>query len=217
MQRIGILGGTFDPIHLGHLIPAFYAFNHLCLSRLLLVPSAAPVHRPTHEAAPPADRLHMCRLAASVIPRFEASDAEVSRQDPSYTVLTLRALRGSLGETGELVLLVGEDNLPTLHSWLEVQEIFRLATVAVMPRPGCATGDLALLRAAVGDEAVGRMLNRRVPGPEVALSASEIRRRVAAGEPIRGLVPASVRAFIVRSGLYRATPQPRSTGLSTDV
>jgi len=207
MQRIGILGGTFDPIHLGHLIPAFYAFNHLCLDRLLLIPSAAPVHRPNHTAAPPADRLHMCRLAAAVIPPFDASDAEVHRADPSYTVLTLRHLRDSLGDGPEFILLIGEDNLPTLYSWLEVEAIFRLATVAVMPRPGAEAGDLADLRAAVGDEAVDAMLGRRVPGPEVPLSASEIRRRVASGESIRGLVPADVADFIAEKGLYRRRPE----------
>jgi len=203
MNRIGILGGTFDPIHLGHLIPAAYAFNHLCLDRLLLIPSGAPVHRPRHEPAPAADRLHMCRLAAATLPGFEASAIEVDRPEPSYTVLTLRRLRDSLGRDAALVLLIGEDNLPTLHTWREVGEVFRLATVALLPRPGCGDADLAPLRKAVGEEAVAGLLARRVPAPEVPVSATAIRRRLGRGESVAGLVPASVAAYIAETGLYR--------------
>jgi len=207
MHRIGLLGGTFDPIHLGHLIPAFYAFNHLCLDRLLLIPSASPVHRPGHVPASAADRLHMCRLAAASAPGLEASAMEIDRPEPSYTVLTLRQLRSALGEGPELVLLLGEDNLPLLDAWREVSAIFRLATVAVMPRPGCRVGDLQRLRAAVGDEAVEGMLARRAPGPPIPISATAVRGRVAAGESIRGLVPASVAAYIEEAGLYRPGPE----------
>ncbi len=207
MERIGLLGGTFDPIHLGHLIPAFYAFNHLCLDRLLLIPSAEPVHRPGHAPASAADRLHMCRLAAAAAPGLEASAVEVERASPSYTVLTLRQLRSALGRGADLVLLVGEDNLPLLHEWREVAAIFRLATVAVMPRPGCEPVDLGRLRAAVGREAVRRMLARRVPAPAIPISATAVRSRVAAGESVRGLVPASVAAYIAEAGLYRPAPE----------
>ncbi|MBL7140272.1 MAG: nicotinate (nicotinamide) nucleotide adenylyltransferase [Planctomycetes bacterium] len=203
MQRIGMLGGTFDPIHLGHLIPAAYAFNHLYLDRLLLVPAAAPVHRPGHMPAPAADRLHMCRLAAASLPGLEASDIETRRAEPSYTVLTLRDLRDSVGPEAELVLLMGEDNLSTLHTWRDIGEIFRLATVAVLPRPPIGEVDLAPLRRAVGADAVDRLLARIVPAPRVPIKATEIRRRVAAGEPIDGLVPASVAAYIAERGLYR--------------
>ncbi len=202
MNRIGILGGTFDPIHLGHLIPAVYAFNHLRLDRLLLIPAAAPVHRPRHRPAPAADRLHMCRLAAASLPGLEASAVEVEREEPSYTVLTLRRLRDSVGPDDELVLLVGEDNLPTLHTWREVAEVFRLATLALLPRPGCEGADLSPLRAAVGDEAVAGFLSRRVPAPEAPVSATEIRARRRRRESITGLVPASVAAYVAEAGLY---------------
>jgi len=203
MERIGILGGTFDPIHLGHLIPAIYAFNHLRLDRLLLIPSASPVHRPRHHPASSADRLHMCRLAAAAAPGLEASDLEVDRPEPSYTVLTLRRLRDSLGAEAALVLLVGEDNLASLHTWREVSTIFDLATVALLPRPGCGEMDLSPLREAVGEEAVAGLLARRVPSPEVPVSATDVRRRLRQGEAITGLVPASVAAYIAEVGLYR--------------
>jgi len=209
MQRIGMLGGTFDPIHLGHLIPAAYAFNYLSLDRLLLVPAAAPVHRPAHMAAPPADRLHMCRLAAAALPGFEASDLEVGRSEPSYTVLTLRDLRDSVGPAAELILLVGEDNLSSLHTWRDLDEILRLARVAVLPRPAVGEADLGPLRSAVGDDTVDRLIAGMVPAPRVPVKATDLRRRVAAGEPIAGLLPASVAAYIAERGLYR-DPQPET-------
>jgi len=202
MNRIGLLGGTFDPIHLGHLIPALYAFNHLRLDRLLLIPSAAPVHRPRHRPAAGADRLHMCRLAAASVPGFEASAIEVDHDEPSYTVLTLQRLRDSLGPEADLALLVGEDNLPTLHTWREVRGIFRLAPPALLPRPGCGDADLGPLRRAVGSEAVDGLLSRRVPAPQVPISATEVRRRLGRGQPVTGLVPASVAAYIAERGLY---------------
>lgn len=205
MQRIGILGGTFDPIHLGHLIPGAYACNHLSLDRLLLVPSASPVHRPLHSAAAVEHRLAMCRLAAAALPPFEASEVEVARAEPSYTVLTLRYLAEGFGEAAELVLLLGEDNLHLLHTWRRLEEILDLATVAVLPRPVREPPDLGPLEACIGQEAVAEILRCRVPGPLVPISATEIRRRVRAGISISGLVPASVAAYIAANRIYAET------------
>ncbi len=200
--RIGILGGTFDPIHYGHLLPAQYAMGHLGLARLLLVPAAAPVHRPQHRPAPPEDRLRMCELAAAPLPRFEACDREIRRTEPSYTVATLRQLRQDLGPGPQLVLLVGTDNLPLLHTWKALGTITRLAMIVPMPRPGGPAGDLAALRALLGDAAVDALLARTVPAPRLAVSATEIRRRVRAGESIDGLTPCPVASYIRSRGLY---------------
>jgi len=202
MDRIGILGGTFDPIHLGHLIPAAYACNHLRLDRLILVPSAAPVHRPRHAPAAGDHRLRMCRLAAASLPPFQVSDAEVSRAEPSYTILTLRHMAATLGAGAELVLLVGEDNLPTLHTWRAIEEILDLARLAVLPRPATGPPDLGPLRAAIGEPALDEILGRRVPAPMIPISGTDIRGRVRAGQPIAGLVPASVAAYIAATGIY---------------
>jgi len=205
MERIGILGGTFDPIHLGHLIPAAYACNHLSLDRVVLVPSASPVHRPLHSPAAAAHRLAMCRLAAAAVPRFDVSDAEVTRAEPSYTVVTLRDLADGLGAETELILLVGEDNLHQLHTWRQLNEILGLATVAVLPRPVAKPADLAPLEAAIGEVAVAELVRHRVPGPLIPVSATEIRSRVRSGMPIDGLVPASVAEYIAANRLYTET------------
>lgn len=202
MERIGILGGTFDPVHLGHLIPAAYACNHLRLDRVLLVPSASPVHRPCHKPAAAEHRLHMCRLAAAPSHRFGVSDAEIGREDPSYTVVTVRHFAEAFGPDAKLFLLVGEDNLRSLHTWRQIGEILDLVTVVVLPRPVARPPDLGPLEAAIGKQAVADILGRRVPGPLVPISATEIRSRVAAGRTITGLVPASVADYIAAKGLY---------------
>jgi nicotinate-nucleotide adenylyltransferase len=204
MERIGILGGTFDPIHLGHLVPAEYAVHYLHLDRLLLIPSAAPVHRPRHVPAGPEHRLRMCRLAAASLPGFSVSDLEVSRSEPSYTVFTLRYLADMLPPGAELVLLIGEDNLTALHTWHRLEEILTLAQVAILPRPvPAAPSDYARLEAALGATAVRGILGRRVPAPLVRISATDIRHKVAQGLSIRGLAPASVCEYIAEAGLYR--------------
>lgn len=202
MERVGILGGTFDPIHLGHLVPAQYALGHLRLDRLILVPSASPVHRPRHTAAPGRQRLDMCRLACASVPRFEAADVEVRRAEASYTVFTLQHFTAVLARGTKIILLVGEDNLPQLPTWYNLGGIMSLAEIAVMPRPGGGSCDTRALVAAIGAAPVDDILARRTPSPLIGISASEIRQRVRDGLPIAGLVPASVADYIARHGLY---------------
>ena len=202
-ERIGILGGTFDPIHLGHLIAAQYAFNHLSLGRLILIPSATPVHRPKETEAPAADRLRMCQLAAASLPGFEASDIETARAEPSFTVITLRQLVRQHGPRAKLFLLVGEDNLPVIHNWREFPELLKLAEIVPMPRPISGPIDLDPLRLAIGDAAADEIIGRRVPAPRIPLSATDLRQLIRSGKPISGLVPASVASYIIASRLYR--------------
>lgn len=202
MERIGILGGTFDPIHLGHIIPAQYVFNHLHLDLLLLVPTAAPVHRPMHIPAAPEHRLRMCRLAAASLPNFSVSGIETDRADPSYTVLTLRHFADTLPTGTRFFLIVGEDNLPTLHTWRNIDEILRLATIAVIPRLTSVAMDPLHLTEAIGRAAVDNILQNRVPSPLVNISSTEIRRLVLEGKSIEGLVPGSVAQYIAAFGLY---------------
>ncbi len=205
-RRVAILGGTFDPIHLGHLIAAQYAFHHLQADRLVLVPSAAPVHRPRHRPAEPEHRLRMCQLAVRPLPPFTVSDAEVARDEPSFTVITLQRLAAALPRGTTLFLLVGEDNVPLLHTWRDYREILRLSSVVPMPRRVDRCGDLGPFRDAVGAVAVDAILARRVPAPLVPLSSTELRARIRSGASVAGLVPASVAAYIAANGLYAPTP-----------
>jgi nicotinate-nucleotide adenylyltransferase len=186
--RLGVYGGAFDPPHLGHLVAASDACEALGLHRLLWIPSAVHPLKAVGTAA--AVRLEMVRAAVAGDPRFAADDLELRRTGPSYTVDTLRALRER--EPGaELVFLTGADNLADLPRWREPDEIARLATLAVVSRAGEA------LPADAAYPAVAVTVTR------VDVSSTEIRRRVAAGQSIRYLVPEAVRAVIERAGLYR--------------
>ena len=226
-QRIGILGGTFDPIHLGHLVPAQYACGHLRLDRLYLVPSAAPVHRPLHTPASPEHRLRMCELAAEPIPPFAVSDCEVRRTEPSYTAFTLEHFARTECPNATIFLLIGEDNLPLLHTWRRIADIAALATLAILPRPAPPPQSVIpspcsligpLRGAAEGSRRDAEPFSSFiphsafriphsavfVPSPLVPISGTDIRQKVRDGQPIAGLVPASVAAYIARHALYRA-------------
>ena len=192
-QSIGIYGGTFDPVHHGHLILARDAVEQLGLSRLIFVPAALSPHKlASVPGADGAQRLAMLRAAVAGEPRFAVDPCELERAGPSYTVDTLLDLRCRLPAGTALFYLLGEDHLPKLHTWHRAGELPALATFVVFRR----TDRPASVRAA--EKANFPVLERRVD-----LSATEIRNRVAAGRSIRYFVPESVAAIIETARLYR--------------
>ncbi len=197
-MRVGILGGTFDPIHKGHLRLADGARRGLDLERVLLVPAARQPLKCATRAAPVEHRLRMCALAAAEAgPWLEVSDVEARRPGPSYTYETLRDLRRFLGPDADLHFLTGADVLPELPHWREIGEVLRLATFVVATRPGHQV-DLEPL--------AGRLDISRLRPLEIdalPVSATEVRRRLRAGEPVEGLVPPAVARYIEAHGLYR--------------
>jgi len=193
-MRIGVFGGTFDPPHLGHLVVASDACEALGLGRVLWIPSAVPPHKLRTVQAPAHARLEMVRAAIGGDPRFEADDVELRREGPSYTVDTLREL-AARHPGDELVLLIGADNLREIPGWREPREILRLARVAVLSRDGAGVPPDSPIPAT------------SVAVTRVDVSATEVRRRAAAGETIRYLVPDAVRALVERRGLYRELPR----------
>jgi len=184
-MRIGILGGSFDPIHHGHLILARAAKEELGLDRVFFVPANKSPHKTDTKPATPDDRLKMVQLAIQGEEGFEVSDTELKRPAPSYTVDTLRELR-TLHPHDEFVLLIGADNAATFDTWREPEEIRRLAQIAVLDRAG---------NAAAHDWPVVRRL--------VDISSTDIRARAAAGRSIRYLTPAAVCDYITAHSLYR--------------
>ncbi|MBI4408916.1 MAG: nicotinate (nicotinamide) nucleotide adenylyltransferase [Gemmatimonadetes bacterium] len=194
-MRLGVFGGSFDPPHLGHLIVAQDAALALSLDRVLFVPAAVPPHKRGQSLSAGEVRLEMTRAAIAGNPLFEASDVELTRTGPSYTIETLRELvtrtRGDAEELA-LFLLMGVDQFREFHTWREPEEIARLASLAVFARAGEEIGwpgvDVAF---------------QPVPVTRVDVSSTDIRRRVAAGEPIRYLVPPGVEEIIRREGLYQ--------------
>ncbi|MGA2013346.1 MAG: nicotinate-nucleotide adenylyltransferase [Solirubrobacteraceae bacterium] len=196
-MRIGILGGTFNPPHLGHLVCAQEAYRELDLDRVMLIPARVPPHKPVDEEPGPAHRLELCRRAVRDDDRFEVSDLELSRDGPSFTVDTLQEL-SSRAPHNELVLIVGGDIAAGLPRWREPERVLELATLAVAKRRGTAraTVDDALGGLAGGDRA------RFFAMPRIGISSTMVRRRVRAGQPIRYFVPDAAVEYIQRHGLY---------------
>lgn len=207
MARVGILGGTFNPPHVGHLIMAQEAWTQLGLDRVVLMPVHTPPHK--HVTADPgaAVRAQLCRLAAGDDPRLAVSTLEVDRPGPSYTVDTLRAIHADAPED-ELTFIVGGDVAAGLPSWREPHAVLELATLAVAERQGAPRQDVIERVAEVGGADRVRFFDM----PRIDVSSSAIRRRVAAGQPVRYLVPDPVAAAIAAQRLYAATTSPeRST------
>ncbi len=198
-MRVGVLGGTFDPIHLGHLILAEQAREALRLQQLLFVPASQPWRKGDRAITPAHHRLNMVRLALADTP-FETSTLEMDREGPCYTVDTLEQLRHGLRPASLMFFILGYDALQDLPNWHEPQRIVALATLAVAPRPGVNADDLAAL------EKLLPGLSARIvwlPMPRIDISASDIRERLRASRSIRYLVPGPVEAYIREQGLYR--------------
>jgi nicotinate-nucleotide adenylyltransferase len=213
-RRIGVLGGTFDPVHVAHLRVAEEAREALGLDRVLFVPAASPPHKRGRRISPAADRVAMLRLALAGNPRFGLSLVEVERAARSYSIDTLRELHERLPPPVEFTFILGLDQFRAIGTWREYRSLFALADLAVLSRPpaGPTRHRLLLPVAARRDFCYGRqrktLLHRsgnRVLFLNVTaldISASDIRRRVGRGQSIRYLVPRTVESYIRRHGLY---------------
>lgn len=193
VRRLGVMGGTFDPIHTGHVSVATALLDLFGLDRVLLVPAGRPWQKEGYSGAE--DRWTMTVLAAAENPRFAASRMEIDRKGPTYTVDTLAILRDFHGPEAELFFIAGVDAVLTLGTWHRADGLAALAEVIAVPRPGF---DAAAIRPADGWPVV-----HVADVPEVEVSSTEVRRRVREGLPVDGLVPASVAAYIAERGLYR--------------
>jgi nicotinate-nucleotide adenylyltransferase len=200
MARVGLLGGTFNPPHLGHLVCAQEAAVQLGLDRVLLIPTRVPPHKVAHGDPGVAHRVAMCEAATGPDPRLGVSLIDVRRDGPSFTVDTLRLLHEN-APGDELTFIVGGDMAHSLPTWREPEAVLALATMAVAAREHLSrkaiVEQVSFLRGAAE-----RL--RFFDMPRMDISSSLIRNRVAAGRPVRYLVPDGVRAYIEREGLYAA-------------
>jgi nicotinate-nucleotide adenylyltransferase len=196
--RIGILGGTFNPPHLGHLVCAQEAYLQLGLDRVMLIPARTPPHKPVEDEPGAEHRYELCRCAIGGDDRFRVSDLEIGRPGPSYTVDTLVELNSQVPDS-ELFLIVGGDVAAGLPHWREPERVLSLATLAVAKRRGTARARVegALQTLHGGDRAAFFQM------PRIGISSTDIRRRVRAGEPITYLTPDAVAKYIERHGLYQ--------------
>jgi len=199
-SAIGLLGGTFDPPHVGHLWLATLAADQLGLGRVLLVPAGQPPHKAGRPLSSAADRLRMTRLAIGDDPLMELSGIELERPGPSYTIETVEELLRTYGDRTRLVLLMASDTLAGIDAWREPDRLLSLVEWAIGTRPGTPLPSRAELQERFGAAADRIHL---LDGPSLDVSSSQIRRRVAAGRAIRYLVPRAVEELIVDRGLYR--------------
>jgi len=205
LARIGIFGGTFSPPHVGHLACAEAALSHLGLDRVLLMPVARPPHKEAVEDPGAEHRVAMCRLATAGDERIGVSELEVERGGPSYTVDTLRALHQATPQD-EFTFVAGGDMAASLPGWREPEEVLRLAAFGVAEREGA--GRTEVERAVAGLEGRDRVVFFDMP--RVDVSSSAIRRGIAAGRPVRDLVPDAVARYIDEHGLYGAPAGSRT-------
>ena len=199
MAQVGLLGGTFNPPHIAHLVCAQEALDQLELDRVLLVPVSVPPHKVIEAEPGVAHRVAMCDAAVSGDERLGVSRADVERDGPSYTVDLLRALGGE----DELTFIVGGDMAHSLPAWRDPEGVLSLARLAVAEREGVRRVDISERLAGIKG-AAGRVSFFDMP--RLDISSSMIRRRIAAGLPVRYLVPDAVAAYIEREGLYRSGP-----------
>ncbi len=213
--RVGVFGGTFNPIHIAHLRAAEEVAEHFRLDRVLFVPSANPPHKTARDLAPASQRLAMVRMAIAGNPRFRASSLELRRRGWSYSVDTLRALRQRLGPRADLYFILGQDAFREIDTWHEYEQLFWLAHFVVTSRPPHgAKAEKSLLPVAVrsrfcylpGRRGFVNDRGYRIHFYDVTaldISSSDIRARAARGASIRYLVPPGVRDYIARHRLYR--------------
>lgn len=211
-KRIGLLGGTFDPVHIGHLRGALEVAESMQLDELRLTPSARPPHRDTPQVSAP-DRLAMVECAVAGVSPLVVDDRELKRDKPSYTIDTLEQMRAELAADDQLFLLLGWDafcGLPTWHRW---EELLQHCHILVLQRPDADSEPPDALRNLLAARSVSDPLALKGPGGHIAfvwqtplaVSATQIRQLLASGKSVRFLVPDAVLAYIDAHGLYRAS------------
>ena len=198
-MRVGVFGGTFDPIHIGHLVSAEEVRVKLSLEHVVFVPAGLPPHKLDHVMSPVEHRLAMVELAIASNPHFAVSRVDVDRFGPCYTVDTIELLRDEWGADVEIYFIMGSDSLLDILTWHNPRRLIRLCRLAVVSRPGYQV-DLDELDALLpGVASRVQMLN----APELAISSTDIQRRVREGLSIKYQVPEAVEAYIYQHKLYQ--------------
>ena len=202
-ERLGLLGGSFNPVHIGHLMMAEGAREALHLDKVLFIPAPRPPHKDESMLVGIEHRVDMLRRAIADNEHFELCDIEIQRPGKSYTIDTLRELRGIYGEETGLYFIIGSDSIHELPQWKEIDEIIKIAEIVPIMRPGHRQGDeMHRLSGMIGAEAARRISLRFLRIPLVNVSSTDVRQRISTGKSIRYLVPDVVRAYIEENGLY---------------
>ncbi|MGB0715445.1 MAG: nicotinate-nucleotide adenylyltransferase [Phycisphaerae bacterium] len=207
---VGLLGGTFDPVHHGHLIGARAAAELAGLDRLILLPSAAPPHKPSEVMTDVESRIEMLSLAIDGDTLFEISRFDAERPGPTFTIDTVLHFREVFPAEVKLAWLIGADSLADLHTWHRVSELVNACRILTLVRSGWESIDWKPLTDCVGAEGVNALRDGLLVTPAIEISSSEVRQRIQDGRSIRNLVPRSVESYVEANGLYRK-PIPRAS------
>ena len=202
MTSIGIFGGSFDPIHFGHLILADTCREHLQLDRVLLIPAATSPLKPRGPVASNEDRLEMCRLAVGGTPGLEVDPIELERGGVSFTLDTVMMIKQREPEGTKVVLLVGSDSLLDFHRWKEPARLLQEVQLGVVHRAGYGPPDFSPLRNLLNLRDQQQFNPQLVPMPNVQISSTELRQRVSSGNSIRFRLPRAIEAYIASHKLY---------------
>ncbi len=198
--RLGLMGGTFNPIHVGHLITAEAVWETFGLDEVLFIPSAHPPHKPEQEMIAPVHRLRMTEIAIAGNPHFRISDIELRRQGPSYALDTVNALRGIYGDDAELYFITGADAVNDLYTWYHARELLVSCHFIAATRQGSEL-DMETLQEHFGE--LGRSHIHRLSTPALEISSTDIRERLIEGRSVRYIIPSEVEEYIRKEGLYR--------------
>jgi nicotinate-nucleotide adenylyltransferase len=198
-MNIGVMGGTFDPIHNGHIAMAQETRTRLNLTRVIFVPAGQPWMKSERPLTPTVHRSEMVRLAIAAYPYFRLSRIEIDRPGPTYTIDTITELRAELAAGDELYFILGWDNLAQLPQWRDVPRLIKLCRLVAIPRPGYSLPDLKVLESRIPGLSQRLVLMDK---PVIDINATDVRNRVAQGLPIDHLVPKTVAEYIRKHRLY---------------
>lgn len=198
-KRLGIIGGSFDPIHNGHLETAEVVYEKLGLAKIIFIPAYIAPHKVGMEFACAEDRYNMTELAIRHNKHFSVSDMELKRQGISYTYDTVLSLQQEYGHLYDLYFIIGADSVPELDTWHNVREIMELCTFVAATRPGFVPMVEKVIKH-FGD--LGKNRIKWMDTPELDISSTDIRHRIQTGTSIKGLVPVEVAEYIYQKGLY---------------
>jgi len=203
-MKIGIFGGSFNPIHNGHLILAECVRDTLGLQKVIFIPNGEPPHKDGSDLAGPDHRAAMVRSSVMLNPRFDFSDIELKREGTSYTIDTVRELLRRR-QADQLYFIIGADSIPELPTWVEIEELGKLCRFVVGARPGFSMDKLETLEGKLPAEFIQNLKDNFIEMPLIDISASDIRQRVREGKSIRHLVPNEVLDYVRTNDLYRET------------
>lgn len=201
-ERVGLLGGTFNPIHIGHLIMAEEVCKQHHLTKVIFVPAYIPPHKYVDDLTDARHRYQMAKEAISENDKFEVSDLEIKRKGRSYTIDTVQEILGHYGEECEVFLIIGADSLNELELWKDIKKLSQLCHFVIVNRPGFSTDTSSRLAELIGDDNISDMERLRIEIEPVGISSTGIRKRLKDRIEIKGLVPECVEAYIKEHGLY---------------